>query len=272
MTSAGQWPFLAVFSSYLASLFLYFADFESQRDHFYRAARFAAGFGLALHAIFLLFFFTTGDAFASPILTEATASFLVILVSFWLERAYRARFLMLFSLPVALFLCMIGIVHVKPALAGNEPRGWWLWLHSGLMLSGFAGLVAAVSSAAMYLLQSAQLKSKHLGRVFLELPSLDTLDKIHFLSLSWGVILFSLGILSGVVWASDLNALGELFHDPKVLMSLAACLFYGVILSFRLSALRRGQKIAASTVLLFALLLGTLFTSYVAPSTFHRGF
>ena len=44
------------------------------------------------------------------------------------------------------------------------------------------------------------------------------------------------------------------------------------VLSLRFSALRRGKKIAVGTVLVFVLLVGTLMSSYYAPSVFHRGF
>lgn len=148
---------------------------------------------------------------------------------------------------------------------------WWLWTHFGLILVGLAGLVTAVLSAALYLWQSSQLKSKHPGRSLMKLPSLDMLDKVHVRSLIGGVGLFSMGLLAGVVWATDLRELGGLWRDPRATLSLITCLLFWVIVSVRLSTLRRGQKIAASTLIVFVLLSLTIASSYIVPGTFHGG-
>ncbi|MGH7198010.1 MAG: hypothetical protein ACREH5_04625, partial [Candidatus Omnitrophota bacterium] len=79
-------------------------------------------------------------------------------------------------------------------------------------------------------------------------------------------------ILSGLAWATEMRELGSVLKDPKVALSFLTCLLYWVILAFRLSALRRGQKIAVGTLLVFALLFVTLLSSTYAPSEFHKGF
>ena len=147
----------------------------------------------------------------------------------------------------------------------------WFWIHIGLLSAGLAGLAASVSSAVLYLWQSSQLKSRHPGVVFLKLPSLDMLDKAHVRTLVAGVILFSLGILSGFFWATDLRELGGIWRDPKVWLSFLTCFLFWGIVSLRLSSLRRGQKIALGTLLAFVLLFVTFMSSYYAPSAFHRG-
>lgn len=148
----------------------------------------------------------------------------------------------------------------------------WLWIHIALLVTGLMCLLMAVASALMYLLQSAQIKSKHLGRIFLKLPPLDTLDRLHFYYLSAGVIFFSLGLVSGIFWARDLQRFEQIFKDPLAILSFITCILYWVILSLRASAIRRGQKIAAGTVLAFFLLIVTLMSSTFAPSGFHKGF
>ena len=146
-----------------------------------------------------------------------------------------------------------------------------IWIHMSLIIGGILCLIAAFSSAAMYLLQAAQLKSKKFKNIFFKLPSLEALDKFHFLSLSWGVVLFTLGLLSGFFWAENQNALGKVLRDPRILLSFTTCFMYWAVLSFRLSAASRGQKIALGTVISFLLLFVTLISSSVAPSWYHRG-
>ncbi len=180
------------------------------------------------------------------------------------SRHHPARYFVFFSLPVAIFIFLLAVIYLRPAAGFELGRGStpWLWLHLGLILSGLAGLLTGVSSAMMYLLQSAQLKSKHPGRMFFKLPSLDSLDRAHFISLAWGTLLFSLGILSGVLWANNLRELNQVFLDKKVVLSLATCLMYWGILFLRFSAIRRGRKIAISTVCVFILLFVTIVSSH----------
>ena len=147
----------------------------------------------------------------------------------------------------------------------------WIWLHLGFIFAGLAGLAAAVASAGIYLFQSLQLKSKNPGKVFLRLPSLEALDKIHFRSLGGGVVLFSLGILTGFFWAKTRSELDRIIHDPTAMLSLIACSLYWVLLSLRVLELKRGRKIAIGTVLAFTLLFGTLVSTAYAPVAFHRG-
>ena len=180
------------------------------------------------------------------------------------SRHHPARYFVLFSLLVAMLVFLFAVIYLHPITqdaADREPTRW-LWLHLGLILSGLAGLLTAVSSAMMYLLQSAQLKSKHLKNYFFKLPSLDSLDRVHFISLVWGCVLFSLGILSGILWAQNLKELGQWLGDKKVILSLATCLMYWGILFLRFSSLRRGQKIAIGTVFVFILLFVTIVSSH----------
>ena len=149
--------------------------------------------------------------------------------------------------------------------------GWFVWTHLGLVIAGLVGLAGAVLSAALYLWQSAQLKSKHPGPSFMRLPSLEKLDRVHVRSLILGVGLFSLGLFAGVVWAGDLRELSELRHDPRAVLSLVTCLLLWVIVSLRLSTLQRGQKIAAGTLIAFVLLSLAIVSPHVVPGAFHGG-
>lgn len=257
------WPLVA---AYLTSLVLYFVNFEFQKEALLGVARRVVFLALAAHFCFIVVLLVRqrplplaeASAFAVPLF--------ILFFAYFIEWRYGAKYLMLFCLPVSLILSVFAIIHWRqtPVTANTAPSAWF-WLHVAFMLTGLVGLVIAVSSAAMYLLQSAQLKSKHLGKVFLRLPSLDALDRLHFRALVIGVVFFSFGILGGIFRAKGLKELGALAHDPKVMLSYVTCILYWLILSLRLSKLRRGQKIALSTVVVFAFLLG----AYFAPSWVH---
>ena len=147
----------------------------------------------------------------------------------------------------------------------------WLWLHIGFFVIGVAGLAAAVASAGIYLWQSSQLKSKHPGKTFFKLPSLDKLDAFHERLLGIGIVLFTLGILSGVVWAQEFKDVGCIFKDPKVLLSFVTCFFYWLIFTYRFFTLKRGQKIAIGTVLSTFLLILTFISTHHLTQLLHPG-
>ncbi len=230
---------------------------------------------LSLHAVFIAFKYfipLNADIFSLSGYTHL-AAFLILFVSFCIEQRTAARFFMLFTIPMGLlfwFLAVLVETHGQIETLARPPI--WLWTHLGLLLGGLVALILAFCSALMYLLQSWQLKSKHVGSVFMKLPSLDVLDQLHFRALSLGVIFFSLGILSGFLWAKQTREIGGLIQDPKVLLSFLTCLMYWMVLGFRLSRVRRGKKIAAGTALVFVLLLVTILSSYYAPTLYHRGF
>ncbi len=263
--------FWIVLAGYGLSWFFYFLNFEIQKEFYFGVAQKILTACLVLHFALILIA-SASQAWSATQRLEAAVPFVILLLSFVMEWKYRARFLTLFSLPVALLLTLSALWHGHraPSVDGWAVDGWF-WMHISFIFLGLAGFVTALSSAVMYLLQSSQLKSKHPGKTFLKLPALDALDKIHFRSLVGGVILFSLGILSGVYWARDLREFGQIVRDPKVLLSLLTCLMYWMIVGLRISALRRGQKIAAGTLIVFLLLFVTMMSSYYAPSSFHRG-
>lgn len=253
---------------------MYLVRLEGQNVQTKDRARQVFLFTLVLHAVFLILRYAVtsrADVLSLSAYTHI-AAFFILFVSFWVEQRMKARFFMLFTIPVGLlfwFMAVLAENHVQAAAAVRPP--FWLWAHLGLLLGGVVSLILAFSGAVMYLLQSWQLKSKHVGSVFMRLPSLDVLDRLHFRSLSVGVILFSLGVLSGFLWAKETREMGDLVQDPKVTLSFLTCFMYWMVLGFRLSQVRRGKKIAAGTAIVFVLLLVTILSSYYAPTMLHKG-
>lgn len=146
---------------------------------------------------------------------------------------------------------------------------WKVDLHLVFIFLGLMSFFVAVSAAALYLFQSSQLKSKHPGKLFLRLPSLDKLDRFHWEWLLGGVILFTIGIVTGLHSSNDPAVMHAVLRDPKVIFSIVACVLYWAILCFRLLAMGRGQKIAVSTVIVFALLFSFMAAFRGAPKAYH---
>jgi cytochrome c-type biogenesis protein CcsB len=133
----------------------------------------------------------------------------------------------------------------------------WLPIHVVLSFLGDAVFALAFSVSLLYLLQERRLKT-HRGRGMLRhLPSLETLDRLNYTCLVWGLILLTLGIVSGIIWAH--TAWGRFWSsDPKLVFSMVTWAIYVVLLQGRMTAGWRGRWAATLTIAGFAVILLSL--------------
>jgi len=98
----------------------------------------------------------------------------------------------------------------------------------------------------------------HRGRGALwHLPSLETLDRVSHTCLKWGLVLLTLGIMSGIVWAHEAWA-GVWSRDPKLLFTLFVWVLYVVLLQGRMTAGWRGRWAAQLTIAGFTVIVISL--------------
>lgn len=258
---------------YFGGFVLYFLNFELISDRSSKIGSMLVVAGGTLQYVCLLAVMghckifgepgTAQEFYAIAVLTAAVAVFFGV--------RYKASFLMLFSLPVTLVFTLLGLVlSQKSQKLAMEMQPGWLWFHVGFIVAGYAALLVAASAAVMYLLQAWQLKSKQLGQLFLKLPPLAVLDRVHFVALSWGVALFSLGVLGGLFWAQELQSLAHVFGDVRVTISFLVCGLYWVVLGLRMSRVQKEKKIARSTIVLSLLLVVAMLSSHTIAGGFHR--
>jgi cytochrome c-type biogenesis protein CcsB len=131
----------------------------------------------------------------------------------------------------------------------------WLPVHVTLSVLGDAVFGLAFSASLLYLVQERRLKR---GRGALRhLPSLETLDRLNYACLVWGLILLTLGIVTGIVWAH--SAWGRFWSsDPKLVFSLITWGIYVVLLQGRMTAGWRGRRAATLTIAGFAVIVLSL--------------
>jgi cytochrome c-type biogenesis protein CcsB len=131
----------------------------------------------------------------------------------------------------------------------------WLPVHVTLSVLGDAVFGLAFSASLLYLVQERRLKR---GRgAVRHLPSLETLDRLNYACLVWGLILLTLGIVTGIVWAH--SAWGRFWSsDPKLVFSLITWGIYVVLLQGRMTAGWRGRRAATLTIAGFAVIVLSL--------------
>jgi ABC-type uncharacterized transport system permease subunit len=132
-----------------------------------------------------------------------------------------------------------------------EVGGTGAWPHAHVLLAaaGFSALAVASVAGLGYLLKERALKSKR-GRG-IELPSLESLDRLGYLGLAIGFPLLTLGVVTGFGWV---QAQGSSLWTRHATLSIIAWIVYFVPVASRLVQGRRGRGTARSLVLGFLVL------------------
>ena len=164
----------------------------------------------------------------------------------------------LFVTPLALIFLITSVsifnrgpIPIPPAL-----RSMWLPIHTTLAFLGEAFFAFAFCVGIMYFIQENQIKNKKWGLFFHRLPSLQTLDYLNYLCLSFGFLFLTLGIITGSIWAEF--AWGSYWSwDQKETWALVTWLIYAALLHGRLVVGWRGKRAALFSVIGFAVVLFT---------------
>ena len=150
-------------------------------------------------------------------------------------------------------------------------RSAWLPVHVTLAFAGFALFVLAAGVSVVYLAYERRLKTKRpSARTDDRTPSLEKLDRINYRLLVLGFLMLSLAIVSGALWADA--TWGHFWSwEPQESWSLVVWLMYAALLESRLTAGWRGRRVAALTLVVFTVLIGSFVgVSLVTPGK-HGG-
>jgi cytochrome c-type biogenesis protein CcsB len=182
----------------------------------------------------------------------------IILVFLIMELRFKIAALGSFMLPLVVAL-MIPVLLLSSDIKALNPvlKSGWLGVHTSLAVLGDAAFAFACIVSVMYLVQERQLKAKHLGAIFHRLPSLDIMDTLSYKALTLGWPLFTLGMISGSIWAN--SAWGTYWSwDPKETWSLITWVIYLALLHLRTIGWR-GRKMAYLSIIGFVFVLVSFF-------------
>jgi ABC-type uncharacterized transport system permease subunit len=152
-----------------------------------------------------------------------------------------------FVAPLALtFLLASRLVGVGP---GDAPRlrSAILPFHVAANLLGVALFTLAFGAAVAYLVQEKRLKQKKLSGVFERMPALDALDRAEHRFLVAGFPLLTIGILTGTLWAREVEHGGGAWI-ARAAFSYASWALFGLVLMMRAAAGWRGRRAAYGTI------------------------
>ena len=155
-----------------------------------------------------------------------------------------------------------GVRDVSPGL-----RSPWLPVHVSFAFLGNAAFAFACLVSLIYLWQERKLKAHRLsGHVMRGLPSLEALDQVNFRCLTWGFVLLTLSILSGVLWAE--LSFGRLWSwEPRTIWTTIIWMIYAILLHGRVTVGWGGRRAATLTIVGF----GVLFVSFIGVNMLAPG-
>ena len=187
----------------------------------------------------------------------------VVVDAFHGVRAFGA-----FFVPTITALC-IGAALLDGGESTPSAGGVWLRIHGTAALLGSAAFILGACAALMYLLLERQLRRVNSGRLFAILPPLNVLDRINWLAVTIGFVLFSVALLSGAALARAKAAEEIRGALPMLGFSFLAWALFGIVLYCRLSGRVRGRRIAYLTLLGLIVLVAVLVMLFMATDTLH---
>ena len=253
---------LAVLAAYLIAAIHSILAFVNKRRTLQQVAEWSMAVGFVLHTGVLIDDWAVDGHYPLFGLRE-TLSFLAwALVGGYaiVLYRYRAQAVGAFAMPLISILTFVALVKSQDptATAAAFSRTWLFPIHTTLLVFAYAAFFIVFMASVMYLLQERELKLKTFGAIFHRLPPLTTVNELATSAAALGLLLLTLGMVSGVVWSS--TRFGRYWrNDPKEIFALLTWLLYFVLIVYRLTAHWRGRSAAWLGVVGFALVLLTFF-------------
>lgn len=241
-------------SSALFSLFLL-----RQRAGLFNAAQITLWLGFASWTLELLFRYLKAGTL--PVYDLKSSLFFWgwcgILVYLICQMRFKLMVLGAFVSLVGLLIAAIsGTLAETRAYLNPQFRGLWFHVHVISMFLGIAMFLLSSLAATLYLWVDRVLKTKRMNTLYQRLPSLGGLDQIGYYSVNYGFPLYSLGMISGLLYSGA--TFGRYWQwDPKEVWALITWIMYAVLIHERLALGWKGKKAAMLTIFCFLVLLFT---------------
>lgn len=167
-------------------------------------------------------------------------------------RWLRYPFLGMTAAPLALVL-YIRSVHLSQwqDLLPQHLSGLFFGLHIWSLYLSIGLLAMAFGAGLLFAYTEKRLKKKiPLAEFTRDMPSLATYDKVNMVAVIAGFPLYTLGLMSGFIWAPMTQRVVE---NPKVLLSLFVWFLYALLFYQRTALGYRGRKTAFMAIVIFTI-------------------
>ncbi len=170
---------------------------------------------------------------------------IVFLICHWV---YHFESLAVLIMPLVFLMTLTGsAASSNPSWQLGSMRNVWLTTHVVFIMLGYAGLLISAAVSVFYLWRTRQLKQKRLPDERDAVPPLMTLDQIVARSLAWGFLALTVGLVVGIVWASNESGIRWIF-EQRILIAVITWLIYLLLVFLRMASGWRGRKAAMLTL------------------------
>ncbi len=212
-----------------------------------------------------------------PLFTTSQAQFYVSLLAWMFIFLYlllwwrlKLQFLGLTasSLAVILFCSSLTVSSASLQIPAKL-SSLWFSLHIVTLFLSIGFLAMAFGAGLLYIYADKQIKKKaRIGQFRKNIPALTSFDRVNHWAVSIGFPLFTIGVLSGFLWAGF--TWGSIFSwDPKELFSVLVWILFAFLFHQRLALGWKGRKPALLAVWLFLFCLGSLLIINLFLPTHH---
>lgn len=171
----------------------------------------------------------------------------------------RSRFAVIGALIAPASLALLTASRLTPAgptVLAAARAGALGRVHIALAACGVAVFGIAAAVAVIYLLQEAALKSRRVRPLYRHTPSLSSLDRAGRRLILVGFPIFTLAVMSGLMWITRLPGAGGLRVEHAI-SGATWTIFAGLILA-RVTVGLRGRGAALLTIIGFVAVLAVL--------------
>lgn len=175
-----------------------------------------------------------------------------------------------FTAPLALILFLMSWRSLDMHIRLPESiTGPFYALHIGSLYLSLALMALAFGAGLLFIYLENKIKTKTpLTGFRKDFPALSILDKVNALTAVVGFPLFTVGMLSGFVWAGSTWG-ATVSGDPKEVVSIVAWILYAWLFHMRVVQGRRGRKPAMLAMWLFALCVFSIIVVNSFMETHH---
>ncbi len=237
-----------------------------------------AGAGLFAHSLFLAH--RAATAAATPLSSEfdwyLVAAWVLVALYLYLTYAHPRTAFGVFVLPIVLVLIAVGRFWGDTTpFATAEAITIWGRIHGFSLLLGYVTVMVGFVGGLMCLVQAWRMKHKRIATIGLRLPSLEWLERLNQRALLSSVVMFAIGLFSGIV-LNSINRSRSLanipWNDPIVWSSslFAGWLIVAAGFSILYRPARQGRKVAYLTLVSFVFLALSIVVRFWLPSE-HAG-
>ncbi|MDI1481735.1 cytochrome c biogenesis protein CcsA [Polyangium sp. y55x31] len=192
------------------------------------------------------------------------ASILAIAVYLPARRRFRIDAIGVLLAPLGLVF-VLGTYFLGQPVPAHTISPAFLAVHVLANLAGTALFLLAGGAAMLYLVQEKRLKKKRTDRLRIgNLPPLEVLDQAVHRFLVAGFPLLTLGVLTGTIWAKNLEN-GTVEAILRAVLGYATWLVIAAVLILRAAAGWRGRRAAYGTIAGFCCVAAVLVVYLVRP-------